>query len=168
MSSHELTDEEESLIREEEEIFRGVIEAIYEARRKRQASHEHLAQRLEDLREEASKAKTADLPALFDQMNTQRALMERQPKSTLPDIQSPYFAHMGLEENGKRREVLLGHLTFLESRKLPIIDWKHAPISRIFFNYREGEEYEEELPGRVANGKVVKRRVVTIARGQGR
>jgi DNA helicase-2/ATP-dependent DNA helicase PcrA len=62
--------------------------------------------------------------------------------------------------------VLLGHLTFLESRKLPIIDWKHAPISRIFFNYREGEEYEEELPGRLANGKVVKRRVVTIARGQ--
>jgi DNA helicase-2/ATP-dependent DNA helicase PcrA len=166
MSSQELTDEEQSLIREEEEIFRGVIEAIYEARRKRQASHEHLAQRLEDLREEAAKAKTADLPALFDQMNTQRALMERQPKNTLPDIQSPYFAHMGLEENGKRREVLLGHLTFLESRKLPIIDWKHAPISRIFFNYREGEDYEEELPGRMAYGRVVKRRVVTIHRGQ--
>jgi DNA helicase-2/ATP-dependent DNA helicase PcrA len=166
MSSLELTDEEQSLIREEEKIFRGVIEAIYEARRKRQASQEHLAQRLEDLREEAAKAKTADLPALFDQMNTQRALMERQPKNTLPDIQSPYFAHMCLEENGKRREVLLGHLTFLESRKLPIIDWKHAPISRIFFNYREGEEYEEELPGRLAYGKVVKRRVVTIHRGQ--
>jgi DNA helicase-2/ATP-dependent DNA helicase PcrA len=166
MSSLELTDEEQSLIREEEEIFRGVIEAIYEARRKRQASQEHLAQRLEDLREEAAKAKTADLPALFDQMNTQRALMERQPKNTLPDIQSPYFAHMCLEENGKHREVLLGHLTFLESRKLPIIDWKHAPISRIFFNYREGEEYEEELPGRMAYGKVAKRRVVTIHRGQ--
>ncbi|WP_141731914.1 AAA family ATPase [Oligoflexus tunisiensis] len=166
MSSLELTDAEQRLIREEEEIFRDVIEAIYEARRKRQASQEHLAQRLEDLREEASKAKTADLPALFDQMNTQRALMERQPKSILPDIQSPYFAHMGLEENGKRREVLLGHLTFLESRKLPIIDWKHAPISRIFFNYREGEEYEEELPGRVAMGTVIKRRVVTIHRGQ--
>ncbi len=49
MSSQELTDEERNLIQEEEDIFRGVIEAIYEARRKRQASQEHLAQRLEDL-----------------------------------------------------------------------------------------------------------------------
>ncbi len=166
MSSLELTEEERALIAEEEQIFKGVIEAMMEARRKRQASHDHLSQRLEDLREEASKAKSADLPALFDQMNTQRALMERQPENRLPDIQSPYFAHMCLEEKGKRREVLLGHLTFLESRQLPIIDWKHAPISRIFFNYREGEEYEEELPGRMAIGSVVKRRVVTISRGQ--
>ncbi len=166
MNSQELTEEERALIAEEEEIFKGVNDAIFEARRKRQASHEHLSLRLEDLREEASKAKNADLPALFDQMNTQRALMERQPDNKLPDIQSPYFAHMCLEENGKRREVLLGHLTFLESRRLPIIDWKHAPISRIFFNYREGEEYEEELPGRLAMGTVIKRRVLTISRGQ--
>lgn len=166
MTSLELSAEELALIAEEEAHLKGVVEAIFEARQKRHASFDHLSQRLEDLREEASIAKTADLPALFDQMNTQRALMERQPERKLPDVASPYFAHMCLEENGKLRDVLLGHLSFLDSRRLPIIDWKHAPISRIFFNYREGEEFEEELPGRIAQGIVLKRRVLTIHRGK--
>ncbi|MCX6129711.1 MAG: AAA family ATPase [Proteobacteria bacterium] len=166
MTTTELTQDEIALIAEEEQIFSGVVQAIYDARQKITASHQHQAMRLDELREEASKAKNDDLPALFDQMNTQRALMERRSDTKLPDIKSPYFAHMCLEENGKQREVLLGHLSFLDSRKLPIIDWKHAPISRIFFNYREGEEYEEQLPGRMAIGSVITRRVVSIQNGQ--
>ncbi len=162
MLAKELSPADLEIIAEEEQIFRTVCENIRDARRKRFISSEEWGQRLEALRDEAVNAKSADLPALFDQMNTQRALYEHRSESRGPDVKSPYFAHMCLEEKGKRREVLLGHSSFLESRRLPIIDWKHAPISRIFFNYREGDEFEEQLPGRLAVGTVVKRRVLTV------
>ena len=166
MSGSELTPEELAIVQEEEQIFQSVLQSIRDARKKRQLSYDVLGQRLEALRDEAASAKSSDLPALFDQMNTQRALLEHKSDGKLPDTRSPYFAHLCLEEKGKRRDVLLGHGTFLDSRRLPLIDWKHAPISRIFFNYREGEEFEEELPGRIAIGTVVKRRVITIFQGQ--
>lgn len=162
MSAKDLSPEDLGLIAEEEEIFRKVCEGMLEARRKRSLSSEQFGRRLEALRDEAASAKSADLPAIFDQMNTQRALLEHRSEARGPDIRSPYFAHLCLEEKGKRRDILLGHASFLESSRLPIIDWKHAPISRIFFNYREGDEYEEQLPGRLAVGQVVKRRVLTI------
>jgi DNA helicase-2/ATP-dependent DNA helicase PcrA len=166
MPTRELSPEDRALIAEEEQIFQDLMNAIRQARQQRRASYDEMGRRLEALRDEASKAKSADLPALFDQMNTQRAIFEHKSEGRLPDVQSPYFAHMCLEEKGKRRDVLLGHCTFLDSRKLPLIDWKHAPISRIFFSYREGEEYEEELPGRLATGTVIKRRVLTIFNGK--
>ena len=31
-----------------------------------------------------------------------------------------------------------------------IVDWRHAPISRLFYRYQQGDEYEEEIAGRVA------------------
>ena len=30
---------------------------------------------------------------------------------------------------------------------VPIVDWRNAPISKIFYRYRQGEEYEEEIVG---------------------
>jgi DNA helicase-2/ATP-dependent DNA helicase PcrA len=44
-------------------------------------------------------------------------------------------------------------------------DWRNAPIAAVFFNYRQGEEYEAELPGRVARGVVRKRFLLTIKDG---
>ncbi|MES2744971.1 MAG: DNA helicase, partial [Bdellovibrionota bacterium] len=141
MTREPLSQEDLAIIAEEETRCAQIIQAIrdkFEARRAAQ-SIESASERLEVLREEASTAKSADLPALFDQMNTQRAIMGLRKQDPLPDPRAPYFAHLCLEENGKRRDVLLGHQSFLEWRNSPIIDWKHAPVSRIFFNYREGE-----------------------------
>lgn len=168
MTSENLSQEDLAIISEEEERCATVIQSIrktHELRRNR-LTHDRAGDRLEGLREEASTAKSADLPALFDQMNTQRAIMGLRKEDPLPDPRSPYFAHLCLEEKGKRRDVLLGHQSFLEFRQSPITDWKHAPVSRIFFSYREGEDYEEEFPGRIAKGTVVKRRVVTIHNGE--
>ena len=147
-------------------ILDKIITSINAARRSRGLNLHKAGKRLKDLREEAARAKEADLPALFDQMNAQRALIEHDPGQALPDIRSPYFAHMELEEEGRRRHVLLGYQTFLECQGLPVIDWRHAPVSRIFFNYREGEEYEEELPGRIAEGVVISRHILTIRGGR--
>ncbi|SME95815.1 UvrD-helicase domain-containing protein [Pseudobacteriovorax antillogorgiicola] len=164
--SGKLSEKDHAIIAEEESLLQQVQDGIKTTIEKRKINMNLIAKRLEALRDEASTAKTADLPALFDQMNTQRALIERSPDDALPERLSPYFAHMQLEEQGRKRDVLLGHITFLDTAKAPVIDWRHAPVSRIFFNYREGEEYEEELPGRLAEGVVTARRIVTVERGE--
>ena len=151
-------------IAEEEQILAEVAVALKAARYKRSLNYHRIGERLKTLREEATKAKTADLPALFDQMNTQRALIEHTPSDELPDERAPFFAHMKLEENGRTKHILLGHYTFLDG-PVPIIDWRHAPVSRIYFNYKEDEEYEEELPGRIAEGRIIARTIVTIVNG---
>lgn len=165
--STELSSEDINIIQEEEKLLADIVEAIRTQITKRAQGPDITSARLEALRDEASRAKTADLPALFDQMNTQRALLQRNTdQSELPDLKAPYFAHMKLKEKGRTRDVLLGHQTFLETKGAPVIDWRHAPVSRIFFNYRQGEEYEEELPGRIAEGVVVARHILSIDGGQ--
>jgi DNA helicase-2/ATP-dependent DNA helicase PcrA len=157
---------EQALIEEEETILQLVSTSLQARSSQQRPSAGGRTKDFEALREEAASAHAEDLPALFDQMNTQRALFERRADEALPDLRSPYFAHMKLEENGRVRDILLGHKTFLDVTKWPVIDWRHAPISRIFFNYREGEDYEEELPGRIAEGVVRARRIVTIHEGE--
>jgi DNA helicase-2/ATP-dependent DNA helicase PcrA len=46
-----------------------------------------------------------------------------------------------------------------------IIDWRDAPISKIFYSYRQGEEFDEEISGRERQGSVVARRMVRIRDG---
>lgn len=157
-----LPPEDLALIAEQEKTLQDVLTSIQAEGTKRRLDRYQIAERLKGLREEAARAKEADLPALFDQMNTQRALVEHEMDDTLPDVRSPYFAHMRLQEGARIKDVLLGHRTFLDG-SIPIIDWRHAPISRIFFNYRVGDEYEEELPGRTARGTVLQRNVLTIS-----
>ena len=58
-------------------------------------------------------------------------------------------------------DILLGKAPRMLSGA-PIVDWRNAPISKIFYRYRQGEEYEEEIAGRQRSGEVAARRVVTI------
>ena len=48
---------------------------------------------------------------------------------------------------------------------MQIVDWRNAPVSRIYYRYEEGDDYEEEIAGRRVEGMVEARRNVSIARG---
>jgi len=77
------------------------------------------------------------------------------------DASSPYFAHLRLEEEGRRRDLFLGRTTCLE-KGMRIIDWRDAPISKIFYGYRQGEVFDEEISGRERYGTVLARRMVRV------
>jgi DNA helicase-2/ATP-dependent DNA helicase PcrA len=160
-----LTDAEQKLLEEEEELLRKVLDGLRIARGKSRLDLHDVGNRLTQLREEAATARAEDLPALFDQMNSQRALIEQVQFDELPDSRSPYFAHMQLEENGRSKDILLGYKSFLDVSEAPVNDWRNAPIAAVFFNYRQGEEYEAELPGRIARGIFKKRHLLTIKDG---
>jgi len=109
-------------------------------------------------------AKQEDQPALLEQWHRQSALLGQLRASRQApqvDRDSPYFAHMRLREGRIVREVLLGKATWLQ-RGVHIVDWRNAPISRIFYRYQQDEVYEEEIAGRQINGEVIARRTVTI------
>ncbi|MDZ4787274.1 MAG: ATP-binding domain-containing protein [bacterium] len=73
-------------------------------------------------------------------------------------ITRPYFARIILEEelNGQPRKIeyKIGHHANTECR---IIDWRKAPLSRLYYEYKEGDTYCEEIQGQEREGTVLLR-----------
>ncbi len=85
----------------------------------------------------------------------------------VPDIRCPYFAHMKLHTQGKTRDILLGYKTYINPKaQITIIDWRFAPIAKIFFNYQVGDEYEEEINEKIITGKLLQRNILSFDNGQ--
>ncbi|HEY3801158.1 MAG TPA: ATP-binding domain-containing protein [Kofleriaceae bacterium] len=120
------------------------------------------------LRDQIAEARAEDLPPLVEQMTRLAALKARLGggRSLPVDIASPYFAHLRLRESGKVRDVLVGKRGFIDRQSnVQIVDWRNAPVSRIYYRYEEGDDYEEEIAGRLTSGVVEARRNISIARG---
>lgn len=156
------------IIAEEEALLARVQATLEAARHKasRGPDTQGLVAQLQVLRDDVATASVADLPHLFAQMNQTRSLMERQEVVRLPDSQAPYFAHLRLDGAGGPRDYLLGRTTFADvSAGVRVIDWRFAPIARVFYCYEEGDSYEEYFGERLAEGTVQTRRLVVIERG---
>ncbi len=84
------------------------------------------------------------------------------------DPKSPYFGHLRLSEKGRgTRDVLIGKTTHIEPKQgIRIVDWRHAPVSQLYYRYDEGARYEETFGDREVEGKVLARRTLTILDGQ--
>ena len=120
------------------------------------------------LRDQIGEARPEDLPPLIEQMTRLASLRSRLGTGRqLPvDLQSPYFAHMRLKESGKVRDVMVGKRGFIDrGSNVQIVDWRNAPVSRIYYRYEEGDDYEEEMAGKPVEGVVQARRNISIARG---
>jgi DNA helicase-2/ATP-dependent DNA helicase PcrA len=83
-------------------------------------------------------------------------------------VENPYFARIELEEeqpsgSTTRIEYKLGFAANTDCR---IIDWRRAPISKLYYEYKEGDEYCEEILGRERNGQVILRNRIEIAKGE--
>ncbi|HWN69530.1 MAG TPA: hypothetical protein VNM90_17935, partial [Haliangium sp.] len=130
-------------------------------------------QELVRLRDMIGEAKPEDLPPLVEQMTRLAAIRSRLGGSrSLPvDVASPYFAHMRLRDlrEGKQekpRDVLIGKRGFIDRKHdVQIVDWRNAPVSRIYYRYDEGDDYEEDIAGRRTSGVVEVRRNVSISGG---
>src|SRR5512140_1999792 len=120
------------------------------------------------LRDQIAEARPEDLPPLVEQMTRLAALKARLGggRSLPVDITSPYFAHIRLREQGKSKDVLVGKRGFIDRQSnVQIVDWRNAPVSRIYYRYEEGDDYEEEIAGRRVEGFVEARRNVSISQG---
>ncbi len=70
-------------------------------------------------------------------------------------LEQPYFARVIYQEDGKNIEFKLGLASFSEQR---IIDWRKAPISKLYYDYDEGDLFDTEIAGSERHGSIQLRR----------
>ncbi len=156
------------VVEEETSELRNVRRRLLENPESNGASESEVVLDLLRIRDEINSAKEEDKGALFQQAEQLNYLYEqirRGKQAEKVDPDSPYFGHLRLKEDGRTRDVFLGKATQLE-HGLRIVDWRNAPISRLFYQYKEGDEYMEELADTVREGTIEVRRTVHIARGE--
>ncbi|MFP6639368.1 MAG: hypothetical protein VCC04_03915, partial [Myxococcota bacterium] len=157
------------VVAEEVDLLAKVSDLLKELPQARTASEAPIVRELERLREVILSGDEAkDISALSEQYHHQASVLNQLRNAgavTEVDPTSPYFAHLKLREAGKERDLCLGRATCIE-RGIRIIDWRDAPISKIFYNYRQGEAYDEEIAGRERIGEVAVRRMVRIREGE--
>ena len=124
---------------------------------------------LMQLRDDIAAARGEDVAALLaEMMRTANVAAVELPKAQGSiDPQAPYFGHLRLEEKGRKRDVLIGKRGMIDrDAGVVIVDWRNAPVSRIYYRYDEGDDYEEELGEQVREGAVLVRRTLTFSRGR--
>jgi DNA helicase-2/ATP-dependent DNA helicase PcrA len=156
------------VVAEELSLLRVVLGKLDSAQRKPKIQVDD-ASALIELRDALAEAKPEDQGALLEQMHRIEALSRQRGKGDSPpvDRRSPYFGHMRLLESGRRRDVLIGQRGYVEpGGGVQIVDWRNAPVSRLFYRYEEGDNYEEQLGDRMVEGEVVARRTVAIVNAE--
>jgi DNA helicase-2/ATP-dependent DNA helicase PcrA len=153
------------IVAEEQQLLSIVLRKLDSAAPKKARAHVDDAGSMIELRDQLAAAKPEDQGSILEQMHRIEALSRQRGKGDSPPIdrKSPYFGHLRLEEGGKRRDVLVGARSYVEpGGGVQIVDWRNAPVSRLFYRYEEGDGYEERLGDRIVEGEVLARRTVAI------
>jgi DNA helicase-2/ATP-dependent DNA helicase PcrA len=171
-TTHEPTSSHDHIAREEERLLQRVLDHLEERRATIPALHSYDTE-LVSLRDQIFEARLEDVPALLAQMERLAGIgaQRNELRAGLVDPSNPYFAHLELREtdrNGTReRGVLIGKTTYIDaSANVRIVDWRHAPVSQLYYRYGEGEAYEETFGDREVEGEVLVRRTLTIHKGK--
>lgn len=70
-------------------------------------------------------------------------------------LEQPYFARVIYHENNRDTEFRLGVFSVPELR---IVDWRKGPISKLYYDYEEGQAYDDEIAGVEREGEIKLRR----------
>jgi DNA helicase-2/ATP-dependent DNA helicase PcrA len=157
-----------AIVVEEEALLRVVLAKI-DAPPQRSHTPVDDAATLIELRDALAEAKPEDQGPLLEQMHRIEALSRQRGRgeSVPVDRRSPYFGHLRCCRDGRRRDVLIGQRGYVEpGGGVQIVDWRNAPVSRLFYRYDEGDSFEERLGEREVAGEVLARRTVTIVEAE--
>ncbi|MBL91841.1 MAG: hypothetical protein CMH56_08545 [Myxococcales bacterium] len=173
-NQRQLKDQELQIVEEEQVILQRVASTLaekmaqQEEEQKKRVVQADYTKDLIELRDQVAEARLEDVPALVSQM-LQAAALASEAKPTQQgsvDMRSPYFGHLKLKEDGRERDVLIGKGGAIQREAgVVIVDWRHAPISQLYYKLDEGDDYEEIYGGQERTGEVLARRTVTIKEG---
>ena len=163
-----LTAGERKLILEEQTILAAVLgELISLAPPGESPNFNEDILELRDSLGEASQDDVAQIVAQMDSLTLLSSHLHAEDYERPFDFESPYFGHLRVNQHGRALNVLIGNRSHVSGKSgYPIIDWRNAPISKLFYVYGEGEEYEEELGGRLVEGQVLAHRRLMILKGR--
>lgn len=160
---------EHAIIQEEVHLLATVQRALADKQISEVIQSEY-DRELISLRDQIADARLEDVAPLVAEMYRLQALGSRSGNGrSLPvDVNAPYFGHLKLTEGKKTRDVLVGNRGFVPGAAggFAIVDWRNAPVSRIYYRYDEGDDFEENFGGRPTSGTVVVRRTLSIIDGE--
>ena len=166
-----LSVEQNKILEEEQQLLLKVKQGLlmHAAEEKKGEISKSQLENIIELRDSLSETLPEDVPAVMAQMERMLLLHTQQDSQNADvsfNLDTPYFAHIRLRENERDRDLLIGNQNCF-STHLPcsIVDWKNSPISKIFYRYREGEEYVEDIGEREIEGVLVTRRMLLIENG---
>lgn len=167
----QLTDEQSQAVITEEEIVRTVTESLREQRTNKIRRVSVESERARDLTARIVNASSDVDKQLLASDEAVAHALSRQGLDDLDSLDkqilSPYFARFITEEeeNGRSitREYRLGTAGNPDTR---IVDWRKAPISKLYYEYKEGEEFSEEIQGQERNGTIALRNAVQIRQSE--
>ena len=163
---------EKAIVEAEEELLSHIqtqlADVIAQPNQKTDYDHELLA-----LRDQLSEARLEDQAMLVEHMtrlSALRAAKNREYEAPV-DPKNPYFGHIQLKDlhqgQPRTREVAIGRRAYIDTqRDIQIVDWRNSPISRIYYCYDEGDDYEETFAKQLQRGHVELRRTLTIHDGR--
>jgi len=157
-----------AIIGDEEKVLARVKRQILSRASARPSSAGDYDEQLVALRDQIMEARLEDVPPLIQEMERIQQVASRRAKVTanLVDASSPYFGRLVLFEDERKREVLIGRGTYLDPQMgVRIVDWRDAPVSRLYYRYDEGDDYEETFGGKDVEGEVQVRRSLAIVDG---
>ena len=166
-----LSPEGGAIVGEELEILQRILARIAREAAAKPDKIENLDAQLIELRDAIAEAKEEDVASLVDQMHQVAALSRTrgQGRDVPIDPRSPYFGHLRLREAKTKRvrDVLVGKHTLLDDGDgLSIVDWRNAPVSRLYYRYEEEDDYEEEFDERSIEGDILIRRSLAVMEGE--
>lgn len=161
---------EHPIVREEEAILKRVTDFLSTYRPSKPPPMVDYEEQMLSIRDQMATARLEDIPALVEQVDRLQGIAARRAENVVEpvDPKAPYFGHIRLREEGRgERDVLIGKTTLVSAGQgIRIVDWRHAPVSQIYYKYEEGAEYEETFGERDVEGEVLVRRTVTIGDGK--
>ncbi|MSP56842.1 MAG: DNA helicase UvrD [Myxococcales bacterium] len=156
-----------AFIQEEEALLEAIRERLISEPPAAGANPDDIVEEMQRLQQEMRAAKTEDKAAIEQQYNLQGRVLEQIRKGKQEarvNPENPYFAHMTVRAEGRTTDVYLGKCTRI-SDGVRIVDWRHAPIARIFYRYQEGDDYTEVIGERDVEGVVKVRRTLSVVDG---
>ncbi len=157
-----------TFIADEEAVLATVRERLINEPPPVGANPDDIVEEMQRLLQEMRAAKNEDKPAIEQHYEHLGRLLEqirRGKQEARVNPENPYFAHLKVRAEGRNTDVFLGKCTRI-SDGMRIVDWRHAPIARIFYRYQEGDEYTEMIGEREVEGVVQTRRLVSIGDGK--
>ena len=108
------------------------------------------------------KREIGDEIAYFQEQNYRRLYQE----TTI--LRNPYFGILEIADDDLGpKSYCLGRQSFFDScNRVLVLDWREAPISRLYYEYEVEEEYAEEIRGRERTGTISAKRQVDTAGGE--
>ncbi len=162
------------IVAEEEKVLARVKRTLANRKRSEHAVEVDYEAQLISLRDQIHEARLEDVPPLIEEMERLQHVAARRAKviEGVVDSGSPYFGRLVIDEDNttnkreSKREVLIGKATYLDAKTgVRIVDWRDAPVSRIYYRYEEGDDFDENFGGRDVEGEVVTRRSLAISDG---